>query len=214
MGTESSVPTNWKVAGSYFEACNCDAICPCRQTSGRPGGLSTYGQCFGALSWQIVEGFADNIDLSDLRVVMTLQYLDNVKPSTPWDVVLYVDDRANDEQSNALADIFLGLAGGTVELQYSRSIGENRSVRRARIDLEHAMPRKRIDVLGYLSVEAEGEASDIGDVQCGIPGMDHPGTELHGDVLRSTDPLLRWEVRGRRNAAFATDFDYRSSPKS
>jgi hypothetical protein len=72
-------------------------------------------------------------------------------------------------------------------------------------------PRKRIDVLGYITVEAEGEASAPGDVQCGIPGFDHPGTELHGDVLQSRDPALRWEVRGQRNAAFMTDFDYSSA---
>ena len=82
----------------------------------------------------------------------------------------------------------------------------------ARITLEHAAPRKRIDVVGYLRVEAEGEASEPGDVRCGIPGFDHPGTELHGDMLRSTDPALRWEVRGRRHAAFTTDFDYRCGP--
>jgi hypothetical protein len=62
--------------------------------------------------------------------------------------------------------------------------------------------------VGYLTVEAEGEASAVGDVQCGIPGFDHPGTELHGDTLQSVDPLLRWEVQGRRNASFTTDFDY------
>jgi hypothetical protein len=70
--------------------------------------------------------------------------------------------------------------------------------------------RKRIDVVGYLTVQAEGDASEPSDVRCGIPGFDHPGTELHGDTLQSTDPALRWEVRGRRHAAFATDFDYRS----
>ena len=83
-------------------------------------------------------------------------------------------------------------------------------VRPARITLEHVTPRKRIKVAGYLTVEAEGHASEPGDVRCGIPGFDHPGTELHGGELRSTDPALRWEVRGRRHAAFATDFDYRS----
>jgi hypothetical protein len=30
--------------------------------------------------------------------------------------------------------------------------------------------------------------------------------------LRSTDQELRYEVRGRRHAAFATDFDYSSGP--
>ena len=95
---------------------------------------------------------------------------------------------------------------------YGPAIGEVHAVRRARITLEHVAARKRIDVLGYLAVEAEGEASTPGDVQCGIPGLDHPGTELHGDVLWSNDPALRWEVRGRRNTAFTTDFDYTSDP--
>lgn len=71
-------------------------------------------------------------------------------------------------------------------------------------------PRKRIKVAGYLTVEAEGDASEPGDVRCGIPGFDHPGSELHGSERQSTDPALRWEIRGRRHAAFATDFDYRS----
>ena len=83
-------------------------------------------------------------------------------------------------------------------------------MRPARITLEHVRPRKRISVVGYLTVEAEGDASEPGDVRCGIPGFDHPGTELHAIELRSTDQALRLEVRGRRHAAFATDFDYMS----
>jgi hypothetical protein len=208
----SSAPVDWRVRGSYFEGCNCDAICPCRSVGGRPGGPSSFGECFGALSWQVEQGHADDIDLSDLRTVLSIRYLDNVQPSTPWEVVLYVDERADDDQHRALADIFLGRAGGSVAQLYGPAIGEVHAVRRARITLEHATPRKRIDVVGHLNVEAEGEASAPGDVRCGIPGFDHPGTELHGDVLLSADPALRWEVRGRRNASFATDFDYRSDP--
>jgi hypothetical protein len=205
-----SPPSEWRVAGSYFEACNCEAICPCRSVGGQPGGPSTYGECFGALSWHIQEGRADGVDLSDLRTVLSIRYYDNVQPSTRWEVVLYVDDRAGDDQLDALAAIFLGRAGGSVANLYGRAIGEVHAVRRARISLEHVAPRKRIDVVGYLTVEAEGEASIPGDVRCGIPGFDHPGTELHGDVLHSGDPALTWEVRGRRNAAFATDFEYTS----
>ena len=204
-------PTNWRVRGSYFEACNCEAICPCRAVGGRPGGPSTYGECFGGLSWHIQTGYADELDLSDLRTVMSIRYYDRVVPSTPWEVILYVDDHADDEQLGALADVFLGRAGGSVAALYGPAIGEVHAVRRARINLEHVAPRKRIDVVGYLTVEAQGEASGVGDVQCGIPGFDHPGTELHGDALWSVDPLLRWEVRGRRHAAFTTDFDYASS---
>jgi hypothetical protein len=198
----------WRVAGSYFEACNCEAICPCRSVGGRPGGPSTFGECFGALSWHVHEGHADGVDLADLRTVMTVRYHDRVQPSTPWEVVLYVDDRADGDQLEALAAIFLGRAGGTVADLYGPAIGVVHAVRRARITLEHVTPRKRIDVVGYVTVQAEGEASDPGDVRCGIPGYDHPGTELHGEDLRSADPALRWEVRGRRHAAFATEFEY------
>jgi len=202
----------WRVRGSYFEACNCEAICPCRSVGGRPGGPSSFGECFGALSWYVHQGHAGSTDLSSLRAVLSIRYLDRVRPSTPWEVVLYVDQDASEQQRAALAGIFLGRAGGTVARQYGPAIGEVHAVRPARITLEHTAARKRIDVVGYLTVEAEGEASEAGDVRCGIPGFDHPGTEMHGDRLRSTDPALRWEVRGRRNAAFTTDFDYRSGP--
>lgn len=178
----------------------------------RPGGPSSFGECFGALSWSIHDGHAGGIDLTGLRTVMSLRYIDRVQPSTPWEVVLYVDQRADDDQRAAMADIFLGRAGGTIARRYGPAIGKVHAVRPARITLEHAAARKRMGVAGYLIVEAEGEASAPGDVQCGIPGSDHPGTEFYGDGLRSTDPALRLEVRGRRHAAFHTDFDYRSGP--
>ena len=47
------------MSGTYFESCNCDAICPCRRIDGIPGGRSTHGLCLGVLSWVIHEGAAD-----------------------------------------------------------------------------------------------------------------------------------------------------------
>ena len=41
----------WAVSGSYYEVCNCEAICPCRRHGARKGGRSTYGTCDFALSW-------------------------------------------------------------------------------------------------------------------------------------------------------------------
>ena len=137
---------DWRVQGSYFEGCNCEAICPCRSVGGRPGGPSSFGECFGALSWHIHEGHADGVDLSALRTVMSIRYFDRVRPSTRWEVVLYVDQDADDEQRAALADIFLGRAGGTDAGLYGPAIGEVCAVRPARISLEHVAARKRIDV--------------------------------------------------------------------
>ncbi len=33
MAGEAEPPRVWAVAGSYFEACNCEAVCPCHRTS-------------------------------------------------------------------------------------------------------------------------------------------------------------------------------------
>ena len=59
----------WRVAGSYLESCNCEAICPCRRIDGVMGGRSTYGICLGALSWRILEGHVDGVKLDGLGVV-------------------------------------------------------------------------------------------------------------------------------------------------
>ncbi len=53
---------DWRIKGSYCEACNCQAICPCSQLDGAPGGDSTYGDCEFLVSWKINEGHAGNID--------------------------------------------------------------------------------------------------------------------------------------------------------
>jgi len=141
-------------------------------------------------------------------VALTLRYFDRVQPSTKWEVVIYVDERADDDQLAALSSIFLGRAGGTVAAQYAPAIGDVHAIRRARITVEHLAPRKRIDLTAYILLEAEETASEPGEVACGIPGLDRPGTELWNDTARSDDPALRWAVRGR-GASFATDFDYR-----
>src|SRR5271169_5241728 len=53
---DKAVPA-WRIAGTYYESCNCEAICPCRRVNGRPGGRSTYGICRFLLSWRILAGF-------------------------------------------------------------------------------------------------------------------------------------------------------------
>ncbi len=197
----------WRVAGSYFEACNCDAVCPCRQVGGRAGGRSTYGVCEFALSWRIIEGQAGATSLAGLMAVLCGRY-DDDEPQSPWRVALYVDDRADAVQQQGLSALFLGRLGGTPFRNFASAIGEVYAVRPARIELDHTPDRQRIDAGAYVSVRADGPVAADGPVSCGIPGHDHPGQELRASVMRVDEPPLQWELRGR--CAFATDFDYRS----
>ena len=67
----------WHISGSYLEACNCEAICPCRRIGGRPGGRSTYGECIGALSWIVGEGRMGDADLAGMKAVVASRYHDD-----------------------------------------------------------------------------------------------------------------------------------------
>jgi hypothetical protein len=200
--------SDWSIAGSYFEACNCDAICPCRSVGGRPGSRSTYGVCQFALSWHVTDGHADGVDLSDRDVVMAGFY-DDDEPGRPWRVALYIDEGATDEQHDWLAKIFLGQAGGGTRKNFAGAITDIHAVRPARIDLGHAPGAWSMGVEGHVRVDAAELVPCDETVACGIPGMDHPGQELRASQMRVDDGPFQWDLHGR--CAFATDFAYSSA---
>src|SRR5262249_29465709 len=76
-------PVAWRLRGTYLEACNCQPICPCRRIGGRDGGRSTYGVCWGVLSWLIADGYVGEVDLAGLAVVIAMSYSDDEEGS-PW----------------------------------------------------------------------------------------------------------------------------------
>lgn len=200
-------PVLWRVAGSYFEACNCEAVCPCRRHGDTMGGRSTYGSCDFALSWLITDGAYGGLDLSQRQVVMAGSY-DDDELDQPWRVALYIDDDADREQHQALSAIFLGRAGGGTLRNFASNIGEVYAVRAARILLTHSRGHERIEAEDYVRVSALRPADIEGPVSCGIPGHDHPGTELVTGDFQVSDVPLHWAVTGR--CGFATQFAYAS----
>jgi hypothetical protein len=199
----------WALSGSYYEVCSCEAVCPCRQQGSRAGGRSTYGVCDFGLSWRILAGQAGSIDLTNLSVVMAGSYSDD-EPGEPWRVVLYVDEQGTADQQQALADIFLGRAGGTTLRNFAQAIGEVYAVRPARIALHHTPNQEVLDVQQYVTARTLRAAVSVEAVSCGIPGHDHPGQEIIAETFQMDDGALHWSVSGR--CGFATSFDYRSDP--
>lgn len=191
--------SDWYARGSYYEACNCEAICPCRPQGDRPGGRSTYGVCDFVTSWFIREGGVDDVEVSRRAVVLAGSY-DDEEPGKPWRVVLYLDERCSPEQHAALEDVWLR------RLHIAGAIAEVLAVRSARIDLDHAPDARSIQVDPYVTVRTRERVDHTEIVSCAIPGHDNPGREIIADVMRVADPLHRREVRGR--CGFATTFDY------
>jgi hypothetical protein len=199
----------WRISGTYLEACNCDAICPCRRIGGRQGGRSTYGVCLGSLSWQIEEGEAGEVELGGMCAVLANRY-DDDEPGSPWSFLLYVDERADERQREALEGIFLGRLGGTPELQFpwvwkpSTLLG----VRHVAIEVDHTPGRGWFRAGGQVTVRVRETVERQETVTCVIPGHDRSGSEVITDLLSVDDGPLAFDLRG--TCGYEGTFEYSS----
>ena len=195
----------WRVKGSYYEACNCQVVCPCRREGKRQGGRSTYGECDFVLSWWITEGEIDGRDLAGRKVVMVGHYSDD-EAGSPWRVSILVDTAATPQQFADITDIFLGRLGGDTHQQYGNAIDEVLGMHRADIDLVHEKRRWRIGVQRLIEVRSVEPADVSGPVSCGIPGHGQPGTEMVSDVISVDLDEFHWDFASR--CSFESRFSY------
>jgi hypothetical protein len=187
----------WRLRGSYFESCNCDAICPCRRIDGAAGGRSTHGICMGVLSWLIGAGDADGVDLSGLPVAVASHYSDD-EPGSPWTWILYLDRRATGEQQAALEAIFAGRLGGDAERHFPWAWKESNlvAVRPVAIDVDHTRRRQHLRIRDRVSVRIRDRYDGPETVSCVIPGHARAGEELVADELLVEDGPLGFSYRG------------------
>jgi hypothetical protein len=199
----------WQISGSYLEACNCEAICPCRRIGGRPGGRSTYGECLAALSWIVEHGRAGDVDLGEMRAVLASRYHDD-EPGSPWTCVLFVDARGDQRQRQAMADILSGRLGGTPGKQFPWVFKAANLLGAEAVDIEidHTPGRGWFRAGGKVAVRVRQPVPDQDAVTCVIPGHHRQGRELFSDSIDVDAGPLAFSVRGR--CAYETTFEYAS----
>jgi hypothetical protein len=199
--------TEWRIAGSYFESCNCDPICSCRKVDGRPGSRAQYRYCQYAIGWSVTEGRHGDLDLSNRSIVM-VGYWDEDEPGAPWRVGVYVDNRASAAQREILAGIVTGREGGTPLNQYARAISEVLFVEPASIDISHHEGKQYLLVQGHVEARARARYETDSTVSCGVPGHDRDGYEVVMNVLDVKGGPFEFNYEGR--CGYAASFDYRS----
>ena len=162
----------------------------------------------GVLSWLITDGRADTVGLSGLGVVLVVRY-DDDEPGSPWDHWLFVDERGDREQREALELIFLGQAGGTAlehfpwAWKHSRLLG----VSPAHIEIDHASRRGWFRVRDHVTVRVAEEVPDQETVTCVIPGHERSGAEL---VVEELDVRAAGSIAFHYEGvcAYASTFEY------
>jgi hypothetical protein len=109
-----STQSQWQFTGEYFENCNCDVVCPCL-ISPKPFMTSapTQGVCEVGLGFHINQGRFGDTALDGLNVGVIARTPGPMAEGN-WSVGLYLDERADAPQRDALQAIFTGAAGGVM----------------------------------------------------------------------------------------------------
>src|SRR4030095_3983414 len=102
----------WQISGDYFENCSCTVLCPCLVSTAAPlTSRPTEGVCNVPLIFHIDSGRYGNVALDGLNVALAVQTPGPMAEGN-WSVAAYIDERADDKQTEALGAIFTGAAGG------------------------------------------------------------------------------------------------------
>ena len=190
---------SWKVAGLYFEACNCESVCPCY--SAQP---PTYGYCEGNCAWHIQQGRYDDVSLDGLNVMM-VQRCDGYMRETKWQCWFYIDDRATPEQFEALKRIFTLTDGGHLAKIFG-DVWEVQSVERATIEMKIEGWQHRASILGKLGLAIGLLRPEAGPTLCRLPNV--PGVAAIAEEDWFDDGKMKFDYRNKN--ALTTTFEYHS----
>ena len=173
---------SWHMNGTYFEACNCDAACPCIFLS-----APTEGECTVLVAWHIDRGQDGEVSLDGLNAAMAVHAPGHML-QTKWRAALYLDERASDPQEQSLTKIFGGQAGGqpavlaqfvddilgvsSVAIDY-RAMGKERSL---------TIPNVALIEIEALAGQNDGEVTVSGRMSVNADPLPPSGLWLSGRI--------------------------------
>lgn len=159
-------PVAWHLSGDYFENCSCSVLCPCLVSTAAPlTARPTEGFCNVPLVFHIDTGRYGDVVLDDLNVFVIL-HSPGVMAEGNWSAGTYIDERADDAQTQALAAIFSGAAGGPMAA-FAPLIGKSLDVRKVPITFRIDGKTRSADIPGILHMSVDP-----------LPTM-HPSGEMY-----------------------------------
>jgi len=183
--------------GDWFDVCKCAIPCPCTFAQ-----APTYGDCEGVLAWYIREGNYGDVRVDGLNVVGLGSFEGNIwEGETKVTIRMYMDERADESQRQALTVIFSGQGGGWPG-EFGSMIGELRGIDYVPITFEIA------DDLAYWAAEIPGKVTARAEALTGPTTPDGQRVQLHNAPGAEVGPgqLATW---GRATADRADGFGFK-----
>jgi hypothetical protein len=162
-----AVADSWHLKGEWFDVCSCNLPCPCTFAQAPTG-----GDCRFAFVWRVHEGRYADVQLDGLGALALGEFEGNAWEagrSPMVDLLLYIDERGDEQQRKALVQIFTGQAGGWPAI-FASLVRDLRGIEYAPIDWDAP------DDLSYWRAEVPGRAK-LGAVALTGPTSD-PGQRV------------------------------------
>ena len=186
----ASIP-KWKLSGDFFDFCKCNIPCPCTFAQ-----TPTYGDCEDVLAYHIKNGYYGKTLLDGLNLLALSYFKGNIwAGNTKANIASFVDERADQQQRDALQKIFTGKAGGFMA-QVANLVEEDRGLYFAPIKLEVA------DDLSYWSAEIPGKVAARAEALTGpmtppgkrVQTLNPPGSEVGPSTVVTWGKAMTDEV--------------------
>ncbi len=197
-----AVATSWSISGEYFENCNCAVVCPCIFSTEAPfHSTPTEGACEVAFAFHLDKGSFGDVSLDGLNAALIARTPGPMIEGN-WSVALYVDERADERQREALQAIFAGQAGGTMG-NFAPLISEVLGVKAVPITYRTEGKRRSVEIPGIMTMAVHPVASAMGEDKELVAINAHPfapeGVAMAVGEQGSTwaDYGLRWDNSGK-----------------
>ncbi|MCP3383932.1 DUF1326 domain-containing protein [Bradyrhizobium sp. CCGUVB4N] len=175
VSSQVSSQVSWNLSGDYFENCSCSIVCPCLVSAGPPlTARPTEGFCNVPLVFHIESGRYGETTLDGLNVFVVL-HSPGIMADGNWSQATYVDERADDRQTEALAAIFGGTAGGPMAA-FTPLISKNLGVKKAPITFRIDGKTRSAEIPGILHMSVDP-----------LPTM-HPSGEMWANIGHPVSP--------------------------
>jgi len=188
----------YDLEGSLLEACSCGVLCPCWI-----GEDPDHGTCESVNAYRFDKGTIDGVDVSGHAVLNVCLIPGNVLTPGSWRVAMFIDDRATDEQFDAIRAAFRGELGGPLA-DLAGLVGEVVAVERAPVTHETRGGEGVLEMGDALSSRMhpytgpDGKTTTLRDsVFSTVPGS--PAYVAVADHFRVDLPQygMKWSFEGR-----------------
>jgi hypothetical protein len=177
----SGAKTVYSLQGTLLEACSCGVACPCWIGEDPDG-----GECHAIIGYHFDKGEVSGVDVSGLSFVLIAHIPGNILAGN-WEVVVLTDDKATEEQGNALLAAFTGKLGGPLADVY-QLIGTVKGVEAATIRHEVVGGAGSLEIPGIVEAEMEPYRSPLGEV-----------TTLQNSIFSTVPGSAAWVSKAGRN---------------